>query len=117
MSWQDRDGAPFGQEVWDEIDAVVRSAAGEVRAGRNVLDVLGPLGFGARAGVAEDEPAGTDEAEEATHVHVPRVRPLPVLHRTFGLGARAVEARQGRGEPLALTEAAEAARQVAVMKG
>ena len=25
MSWQDRDGAPFGQDVWDEIDAVART--------------------------------------------------------------------------------------------
>ena len=27
MSWQDRDAAPFAQEVWDQIDAVARAAA------------------------------------------------------------------------------------------
>ena len=53
MSWQDRDGAPFGQDVWDEIDAVARGAADEVRAERRLLEVVGPLGFSARAGVAE----------------------------------------------------------------
>ncbi|BDG03251.1 family 1 encapsulin nanocompartment shell protein [Anaeromyxobacter oryzae] len=115
MSWQDREGASFGQEVWDQIDRVARAAADEVRAARRLVTLVGPLGFDARAGVAEDEPAhgGEDEAEERTHVHVPRVRALPVLHRTFSLGARAVEALEKRGEPLTLTETAEAARNVA----
>jgi uncharacterized linocin/CFP29 family protein len=113
VSWRDREEAPFGQELWDEIDAVVRAAADEVRAAHRLLETIGPLGFGARAGVAEDEPAvGEDEAEARAHVHVPRVRALPVVHRSFALGARAVEARE-RGEPLVLGEAAEAARQIA----
>ncbi len=112
MSWRDRDGAPFGQEVWDEIDAVAGAAAAEVRAGRRILEVIGPLGFEARAGVAEDAPVADDETA-LPHVHVPRVRAMPVLHRTVGLGARAVEARQKRGEPLVLEEVAEAARQIA----
>ena len=55
MSWQDREGAPFGQEIWDQIDATARAAADEVRAARRVVDVVGPLGFGARAGVARCE--------------------------------------------------------------
>ncbi len=111
MTWQDRDAAPFGQGIWDEIDEVARAAARELRAGRRILEVVGPLGFDARAGVAEDAPAGDDA--ERPHVHVPRVRALPVLHRTVGLGARAVEARERRGEPLVLDEIAEAARQLA----
>jgi uncharacterized linocin/CFP29 family protein len=116
MSWQDREGAPFGQEVWDRIDAVARGAADEVRAARRLVPVVGPLGFDARAGVAEDEPARGGEEEDAetrTHVHLPRVRALPVLHRTFSLGARTVEALERRGEPITLTDAAEAARSVA----
>jgi uncharacterized linocin/CFP29 family protein len=117
MSWADRDAAPFPQEVWDAIDGAVRAAAAEVRAARRVMEVIGPLGFAARAGVAEDRPAGApagqDETGDLPHVHVPVVQPLPVLHRTFALGARSVEAFLGRGEPLALTEAAEAARQLA----
>lgn len=114
MSWNDREASPFPQEVWDALDAAVRTAADEVRAARRVVEVLGPLGFAARAGVAEDRPArAADEAEGTTHVHVPAVQTLPVLHRTFGLGARAVEAFLSRGEPLTLTEAAEAARLIA----
>lgn len=112
MGWQDRDAAPFGQEVWNELDAVARAAAEEIRAGRRVLALLGPLGFDARAGVAEDAPVPDDDATRP-HVHVPRVRAMPVLHRTVGLGARAVEAREKRGEPLVLDEVAEAARQLA----
>ncbi len=115
MTWQDRESASFGQEVWDQLDAVARSAADEVRAARRLVGLIGPLGFDARAGVAEAEPArgGEDEAEERTHVHVPRVRALPVLHRTFRLGARAVEALRNRGEPLTFAETAEAARNLA----
>lgn len=117
MSWQDRDAAPFGQEVWDALDRAARSGADEVRAVRRLLGVVGPLGFDARVGVAEDSPVGGDEpgdgeAEERTHVHVPRVRALPVLHRTFSLGARQVEALGRRGEPLVLTSAAEAGRRL-----
>jgi uncharacterized linocin/CFP29 family protein len=112
MTWQDREGAPFGQGVWDEIDQVARAAAEEVRAGRRLLEVVGPLGFAARAGVAEDEAVGGDEAPDRVHVHVPAVRALPVLHRTFSLGARNVAAREAAREPLVLSEAAEAARQI-----
>ncbi|HEX9306661.1 MAG TPA: family 1 encapsulin nanocompartment shell protein [Anaeromyxobacter sp.] len=112
-TWQDRDVAPFAQEVWDEIDAVARAAADEVRAARRIVEVVGPLGFAARAGVAEDEPVAADEAETQAHVHVPRVRALPVLHRSFALGARSVAAKELLREPLVLSEAAEAARQIA----
>ncbi|HET7824065.1 MAG TPA: family 1 encapsulin nanocompartment shell protein [Anaeromyxobacter sp.] len=111
MSWQDRGAAPFGQGIWDEIDRVARAAAEEVRAGRTLLEVVGPLGFGARAGVAEDEAVGED-AGDAVHVHVPEVRAMPVLHRTFSLGARNVVAREASREPLVLADAAEAARQI-----
>lgn len=113
MTWMDRDAAPFGQEVWDQIDAVARSAADEVRAGRRVVEVIGPLGFAARAGVAEDEPVAGDDAASRAHVHVPRVQALPVLHRSFGLGARSVAARESLREPLVLFQVAEAARQIA----
>ncbi len=113
MSWTDRDAAPFGQDVWDQIDRVARAAADEVRAARRLLETVGPLGFSARAGVAEDQRVAgdEDETEERVHVHIPRVSALPILHRTFSLGARAVEASASR-EPLVLAEAAEAARDI-----
>ncbi len=113
MTWQDRESAPFTQEAWDAIDAAVRAAAGEVRAVRRAVEVIGPLGFGARAGVAEDRPAGTTDEVASPHVHVPLVQAMPVLHRSFAIGARSLEAFLDRGEPLALTEAAAAARQLA----
>jgi uncharacterized linocin/CFP29 family protein len=113
MSWQDREGAPFGQEIWDEIDAVARAAADEVRAARRLLERVGPLGFSARAGVADDEPVSVENAEEGVHLHVPRVRTLPVLHGTFSLGARAVAAREGSREPLVLADVADTARRIA----
>lgn len=116
MSWADRETAPFGQGLWDQIDATIASAAGEVRAARRVLEVVGPLGFDARVGVAEDtaieEAAESPEAAQRAHVHVPRVRAMPVLHRNVALGARAVEANQRRREPLPLDTLAEAARQI-----
>jgi len=111
MSWQQREDAPFGQEVWDAIDETARVAAEEVRAGRRILQVIGPLGFGARAGIADDVPIAVEP--ERAHVHVPRIRAMPVLHRTVELGARAVEASARCAEPLVLVDLAEAARQIA----
>jgi uncharacterized linocin/CFP29 family protein len=113
MTWRDRESAPFTQETWDAIDGVVQAAAEEVRAARRVMEVLGPLGFEARAGVAEDQPATPTDESGVPHVHAPTLQPMPVLHRSFALGARSVEAFISRGEPLALTEAADAARQLA----
>jgi len=113
MSWRDRESAPFTQEVWNAIDEVVRASAEEVRAARRVVEVIGPLGFGARAGVAEDRPAAPSDEGGVPHVHLPSTQGLPVIHRAFAIGARSVEAFLARSEPLDLTEAAEAARQVA----
>jgi uncharacterized linocin/CFP29 family protein len=113
MTWRDRENAPFTQEAWDAIDGAVRAAAEEVRAARRMMEVIGPLGFGARGGVAEDRPASPTDENAIPHVHVPVIQAMPVIHRTFTIGARSIEAFLGRGEPLSLTEAAEAARQVA----
>lgn len=114
MSWLDREGASFGQEVWDQIDAVARATAAEVVAARKILPVAGPLGVGVRAGVSEDEAVGDEEdVAGEVHVHVPSTHALPLLHRPFQLGARSVEAFLTRGEPLDLREAAEAARVIA----
>jgi uncharacterized linocin/CFP29 family protein len=111
VSWRDREAAPFGQDLWDQIDAVVASAAAEVRAGRRILASIGPLGFDARVGVAED--VVVDEGEDRATVLLPRARTLPVLTRRVALGARAVDASEKRREPLLFEGIAEAARQVA----
>lgn len=114
MSWRDRETAPFGQDLWDQIDAVVASAAAEVRAARLVLASIGPLGFDARVGVAED--VLVEEVEDGATVHLPRARALPILSRGVALGARAVDAIAKRREPLLFDRIAEAARQVARME-
>ena len=114
MSWLDREGASFGQEVWDRIDGAARASAAEVVAARKILPVAGPLGISLRAGISEDEAVGDEEESSGeAHVHVPSTSALPLLHRPFRLGARSVEAFLSRGEPLDLDEAEEAARSVA----
>ncbi|HYG69590.1 MAG TPA: family 1 encapsulin nanocompartment shell protein, partial [Anaeromyxobacteraceae bacterium] len=107
----DRESAPFGQNVWDQIDAVAASAAAEVRAGRRILAAVGPLGFDARVGVAED--VIVDEADDRASVLMPRARALPVLQRQVELGARTIEATEKRGQPLLFEGIAEAARVIA----
>jgi uncharacterized linocin/CFP29 family protein len=114
MSWLDREGASFGQQVWDRIDDVATASASEVRAARKALLVEGPLGLSLRAGISDDSEVGDGvELENEAHVHVPSARALPLLHRSFRLGARAVEAFLSRGEPLDVEQAAEAARIIA----
>ena len=94
MSWQDREAAPFAQEIWDQIDAVARAAADEVRAARRLVELVGPLGFAARAGVAEDEAVGGDEAggrgarPRAARAGAPGPAPLLLARRAVHRGAR-----------------------------
>jgi uncharacterized linocin/CFP29 family protein len=117
MSWLDREGASFGQSVWDAIDEVARASAAEVLAGRKALVVEGPVGLALRAGISDDgAPQGYEEDTGEAHLHVPNVRALPLIHRAFKMGARTVEAFLSRREPLDLGAAAEAARVIARME-
>jgi len=77
MTWQDRETAPFAQEVWDQIDAVARAAADEVRAARRLVEVVGPLGFAARAGGASRRAAAIMAAAHprSTDLAVMALRP------------------------------------------
>jgi uncharacterized linocin/CFP29 family protein len=119
MTWLDREAASFGQSVWDAIDQVARASAAEVLAGRKAMLVEGPAGVALRAGISDDEvlaDGGGDEDDGEAHLHLPRTRTLPLIHRPVKMGVRAVEAFLARNEPLDLEEVAEAARVIARME-
>lgn len=120
MSRLDREVAPFDSKVWEVIDGVARRAVLDTGVARRLLRVVGPLGMDARVGIGEDEQAGEEEAGSVggdaaatPHVHMPRVRILPLLHAPFRMGLRAIEAFETRGEPLDTRAIAEAARVLA----
>lgn len=122
MEFLDREGAPFDEKVWEEIDRVARRTIKDLAVGRRLVATAGPLGMHARVGIGDDRPTGDEEEAGAvagedpgeTHVHVPRVRTMPLLHHPFRIGVRAVEAFHTRGEPLDTRAVAEAARALAL---
>lgn len=122
MSFLDRDAAPFAPAVWDQIDAVARRTVAEAGVARKLLRVIGPLGIDARVGIGEDEEAAGEYEEPGIlggqraagpHLHMPRTRTLPLLHTSFRLGLRSLEAFSARGEPFDTRAVAEAARVIA----
>lgn len=122
MSFLDREAAPFAAGVWDQIDAVARRTVAEAGVVRRLLKIVGPMGMDARVGIGEDEesPGGDDDpgilgGERAgkPHLHMPKTRTLPLLHTSFRLGLRSLEAFSARGEPFDTRAVAEAARVIA----
>ncbi len=63
-----RERAPFGQRVWEELDGIVESVARNLLAGRKILDIDGPFGPG-MAVVADG-----DETEMASKEIIQGVR-------------------------------------------
>ena len=90
MSWLDREAASFGQQVWDQLDAIARAAAAEVLAGRKLLEVAGPLGLALRAGfreVARRSPTRPIVRRELRPAPAPRPRRAVGRARTAARGS------------------------------
>jgi len=65
-----RDGAPFGEDVWRDIDEMVVRVLSKTLVGRKVLDMVGPLGWGVEQapvfGFSTDGPATATSASYLT---------------------------------------------------
>lgn len=106
-----RDEAPFGATVWNHIDEVVIGTARGQLSARRLLDIEGPYGFGVKALMETDTPAG-DTAQyggaEAT-LSAAASLPLATVRATFTLGARDIAAYEDHAQPLGAGPAAMAA--------
>lgn len=108
-----RDRAPFGEAVWQAVDAAAAEAAARLLTARRFLAVEGPFGLGLTSVEAgSDDVAERGEAGEAVAILASAI-PVPMLWKGFGLGLRRLAAHDAYGLPLDLTPAAEAAEAVA----
>jgi uncharacterized linocin/CFP29 family protein len=113
MSYLNREGARFSNQVWDRIDDAVVNAAKQLLTGRRFLDVEGPYGVGLTSiEVGEDDYCRQPAADEAGAV-LSRAIALPMLRKSFGLSVRRIEGYLQMGQPLDLRAAEDAAEAVA----
>lgn len=103
-----REDAPFGAAVWEAIDTAVVGVAQAQLAGRRLLELEGPFGFGLKSVPLADAPAGEDGG-----LAVSPVLPLAAIRVPFTLGAREIAAFEQTGLPLDLTTVAAAAMEAA----
>ena len=61
-----RDDAPFGDDVWEEIDETVVGAAKAQMSARKLLHTEGPLGLGTRSIPGPDRVVDTGGEDDAT---------------------------------------------------
>ncbi len=103
-----RGDAPFGEGVWNVIDATVTGVAKARMTARRLLHVDGPHGLALKAfGGGECGAAGT--LSNAVALRVPCMVPVPGIESAFSLSARDVAAFEGAGHLLDVGPAAQAA--------
>lgn len=105
-----RHDAPLTPEQWRLIDATVNEVVNRMVVGRQILDLYGPLGFGAYT-----VPLYTYSSPEAEPVRatVSRQLPLSTLMKDFIITAKDLEL-MNTGQPFDTAPIAAAATQVAL---
>lgn len=89
-----REGAPFGADIWEKLDATLVGVVQAELSGRRLLEVKGPFGLGLKSLPLPDEALGDGMFVSAS-------LPLTLIHKTFSLAARDLAAF-GR-EPVAMS--------------
>ncbi len=108
-----RGQAPFGADIWTQIDAAATAAAKAMLTARRFLEVDGPYGPGLTSiEMGNDGFCRTPEEGEAGAV-VGRAVSVPMLRKTFDLSIRRVAAHLEKGLPLDLSPVEDAAEAVA----
>jgi uncharacterized linocin/CFP29 family protein len=113
MDHLNRNQAPFGEAIWERIDAAAVKAARERLTARRFLEVEGPYGPGLTTiEVGNDNYCRQPEPDEAGVV-IGRAVSVPMLRKGFRLSLRRVAAHLDNGLPLDLAPVEGAAEAVA----
>lgn len=104
-----RKDAPFGEEIWEAIDAAVVGAARSQLTGRRLLEIEGPFGAGLIS-----IPSGERGAGEP--ISISPSTPVPMIRKTFTLPARNIAAYEQTRLPMNLAPASTAATLCARME-
>jgi len=105
-----RNDAPLTPEQWQLIDTTVAETVGRILVGRRVLDLYGPLGFGAYT-----VPLYTYESTEGEPVRakISRQLSMTTLMKKFVITAKDLELMNA-GQPFDIAPVAAAATQMAL---
>ena len=105
-----RNEAPLTPEQWQLIDTTVGETVGRILVGRRILDLYGPLGFGAYT-----VPLYTYAGEEGEPIRAKIVRQLSMstLMKSFVIAAKDLELMNA-GQPFDTAPMAAAAAQMAL---
>jgi uncharacterized linocin/CFP29 family protein len=103
-----RDDAPFGEGVWEQIDNTVVEAAKSQLSARRLLHAIGPYGAGVKTLPFRDAPASGETVKGAT-VESSCLVPVAMVHSEFSLSVRDIAASEQAGTPLDLDAAMWAA--------
>jgi uncharacterized linocin/CFP29 family protein len=113
MHYLERHAAPFGEAIWQLIEATAVNTAREMLTGRRFLEVVGPYGVGLTSvEVGNDDYCRQPKPGEAGAV-MSRALSVPMLHKSFRLSVRRLAAYRDLGQPLNLTPVQDAAEAVA----
>ena len=99
-----RNDAPFGKNVWEVLDNVLKKTAKSHLVGRHLLNVEGPYGLGLKS-------IPLDDTETKPGLITSQVLPVLYLQKRFTLGTRDIANFERDGvtlETLALSEAVKA---------
>ena len=113
MGYLNRSQAPFGEAIWELIDAAAVDAARSRLTARRVLDVDGPYGPGLTTiEVGNDGYCRQPAPDEAGSV-IGRAVSVPMLRKSFKLSVRRLAAYLENGMPFDLAPVEDAAEAVA----
>lgn len=113
MDYLCRSMAPFGDGIWDRIDAAAVTAARERLTARRFLDVEGPYGPGLTSiEVGNDDYCRQPAADEAGAV-IGRAISVPMIRKSFRLSVRRIAGYLDNAMPLNLAPVEEAAEAIA----
>jgi len=103
-----REDAPFGAEVWEQLDGAMIETAKSQLTGRRLLYIEGPYGLGLKM-VPMDDAIIVAGGETAPEIVASTSIPLALIRTTFTLGARDLASYERDGVALNLANVALAA--------
>jgi len=111
MRYLPREDAPISGRIWDMIDGAVVGAAKSQLAGRRLLEITGPYGFGYRSFDRGEQPSGVEVAfsDATAALSSAEIQPIPMISSGFTIPIRDVATAEEQGIRLELRSPVNAA--------
>ncbi len=115
MRYLPREDAPISDRIWDMIDAAVMGAAKSQLAGRRLLEITGPYGFGYRSFDRGEKATGVEVSwsDATAALSAAEIQPIPMLSAGFTIPVRDVATAEEQGVRLEVRSAVNAALAIA----